>query len=121
MAADGPIHQGVIYIAPPDVHLLVERDSMCLVAGPKENRFRPSIDVLFRSAAMAYRDAVIGVVLTGMLDDGTAGLFYVKRYAGTTVVQDPNDAEFKSMPLTALTYVKIDYLLPLNKISHLLN
>ncbi len=120
-AENGPIEEGTIYIAAPDFHLMLERDGMHVVKGPKENRHRPSIDVLFRSAALTYRSTVIGVVLTGMLDDGTAGLFYIKRYGGTTVVQDPNDAEFKSMPLNATSHVKVDYIMPLAEIGDLLN
>ena len=120
-AANGPFEAGVIYVAPPDIHLTLERNGMRLIQGPKENRHRPSIDVLFRSAGFVYRHAVIGVVLTGMLDDGTAGLFYVKRYGGMTIVQDPNDAEFKSMPLNATAHVKVDYIIPLRQISEVLN
>jgi two-component system chemotaxis response regulator CheB len=120
-AEDGPIEEGMIYIAPADAHLMLEQDSMHLVKGPKENRHRPSIDVLFRSAAYAYRSAVIGVVLTGMLDDGTAGLFSIKRFGGIAVVQDPSDAEFKSMPLNASTYVRPDYVVPLDEMAALLN
>ena len=120
-AESGPIEEGVIYTAPPDLHMLLEHDGIRLVQGPKENRHRPSIDVLFRSAGFTYRSAVIGVVLTGMLDDGTAGLFYVKRYGGIAIVQDPNEAEFKSMPLNASTYVKVDYSVRLAEIPPLLN
>jgi len=121
MAADGPLNAGVIYVAPPDRHLVIDRNVMVLLDGPKENRSRPSIDVLFRSAAVAYRETVIGVVLTGLLDDGTAGLFYVKRHGGTTIVQDPKDAEFSSMPENALAHVSIDYTVPLDKMGSLLN
>jgi two-component system, chemotaxis family, protein-glutamate methylesterase/glutaminase len=120
-AIEGGFETGVIYIAPPDVHLVIDRKRMRLVEGPKENLHRPSIDVLFRSAAYAYRTAVIGVVLTGMLDDGTAGLFDVKRHGGITVVQDPRDAEFESMPLNACTHVKVDHLAPLADMPRLLN
>ncbi|MBV8357569.1 MAG: chemotaxis protein CheB [Deltaproteobacteria bacterium] len=120
-AENGPIDEGVIYIAPPDLHMILERDGMRLVQGPKENLHRPSIDVLFRSAGFTYRSAVIGIVLTGMLDDGTAGLFYVKRYGGIAIVQDPNEAEFKSMPLNASTYVNVDYSVRLAEIPPLLN
>jgi two-component system chemotaxis response regulator CheB len=121
VAADQPIEQGVIYIAPPDIQLMLERDRMRLVRGPKESLHRPSIDVLFRSAAFAYRSRVIGVVLTGMLDDGTAGLFQIKRSGGVTVVQDPKEAEFSSMPLNACTNLQVDYIVSLEKIAPLLS
>jgi two-component system chemotaxis response regulator CheB len=120
-AAPGPFQTGTIYVAPPNCHLMLERDAMPVFRGPRENMHRPSIDVLFRSAAFAYRSRVIGVVLTGMLDDGTAGLFQIKRYGGIAVVQDPKDAEFNSMPLNACAHVKVDYVVPLAKIAPLLN
>jgi two-component system chemotaxis response regulator CheB len=119
-ASDGPIRQGAIYVAPPDHHLILERGKIKVTRDPKENLYRPSIDVLFRSAAFAYRSAVIGVVMTGLLDDGTAGLFYIKRYGGATIVQDPRDAEFKGMPESALSNVKIDHVAPLAEIAPLL-
>ena len=119
-ASDGPIQQGAVYVAPPDRHLIVERGKLSITRGPKENLHRPSIDVLFRSAAFAYRSAVIGVVMTGLLDDGTAGLFSIKRYGGVTIVQDPKDAEFKGMPESALSNVKIDHVAPLTDIAALL-
>lgn len=114
------IHKGSIYVAPPDYHLMIEPDRICLSRGPKENRFRPAIDPLFRSAAQIYGPRVIGVILTGGLDDGTAGLWAVKRLGGTTVVQHPNDALFPSMPINALRYVKVDYTVPLAEIAPLL-
>jgi two-component system, chemotaxis family, protein-glutamate methylesterase/glutaminase len=121
VGANEPMKHGVIYLAPPDRHLIVERDIVRTTNAARENRHRPSIDVLFRSAAVAYRQTVVGVVLTGMLDDGTAGLFYVKRHGGITVVQDPADAEFDSMPANALTHVKIDHIVPLDRMGNLLN
>lgn len=109
-----------IYIAPPDHHLLVENGFIRVTRGPKENRFRPAVDPLFRSAAYAYGDRVIGVVLSGALDDGTAGLWAIKNYGGTTVVQDPKDAEMPSMPENALQQVEIDYCLPAAGLAGLL-
>jgi two-component system, chemotaxis family, protein-glutamate methylesterase/glutaminase len=114
------IHKGHIYIAPPDHHLLVNKKYLRVVRDPQENRFRPAIDVLFRSAAFAYGSRVVGVILTGYLDDGTAGLQAVKKRGGITIVQDPQEAEYASMPKSALRYVQIDYCLPLAKISGLL-
>lgn len=109
-----------IYIAQPDHHLLVEEGYVRVTHGPKENRFRPAIDPLFRSAAYAYGSRVIGVVLSGALDDGTAGLWAIKNFGGTTVVQDPRDAEMPSMPENALQQVKIDYCLPAAELGGLL-
>ena len=109
-----------VYIAPPDHHLIVEDGTIHLSQGPKENRTRPAVDPLFRSAALSFRARVVGVVLTGDLDDGTAGLWSVKYRGGITVVQDPQDAEHPSMPRSAANNVKIDYCLPLKEIGPLL-
>ena len=120
-AVDGElIQKGRIYVAPPDRHLLLEPNRVRLTHGPKENRFRPAVDPLFRSAAQTYGPRVIGVILTGYMDDGTAGLWTVKQLGGTAVVQDPNDALVPSMPLSAMTHVKVDYCVPLEEIPPLL-
>lgn len=120
-AVDGErIRPGHIYVAPPDHHLLVEPGRVRLTKGPKENRFRPAVDPLFRSAAQTYGPRVVGVVLTGNLDDGAAGLWAVKRLGGTAVVQHPEDALFPSMPRSALRNVKADYCVPLTGIAPLL-
>jgi two-component system chemotaxis response regulator CheB len=119
--SDGEVFEaGVIYVAPPDHHLLLEDDRVLVTRGPKENRFRPSIDALFRSAAYNYGPRVVGVVLTGFLDDGTSGLWSVQRLGGLAVVQDPADATAPAMPTNALEYVTADHVVPLAELSALL-
>jgi two-component system, chemotaxis family, protein-glutamate methylesterase/glutaminase len=115
-----PIQPGHLYIAPPDIHLLVEYGRVRLARGPKENRHRPAIDPMFRSAACVYGSRVIGVLLSGNLDDGTSGLVAIKECGGTTVVQDPEDALFPDMPRNALDGHAVDYCLPINQMSSLL-
>jgi two-component system, chemotaxis family, protein-glutamate methylesterase/glutaminase len=109
-----------IYVAPPDQHLLIEQGYMRVVRGPRENRHRPAIDPLFRSAAVAYGSQVIGVVLTGSLDDGTAGLLAIKQRGGIAVVQDPEEAMYPNMPASALAHVEVDHCLPIAQIGPLL-
>lgn len=111
---------GRIYVAPPDCHLVIEPGLVRVTKGPRENRFRPAIDPLFRSAAQVYGPNAIGVILTGSLDDGTAGLWTVKQLGGTAIVQDPAEALFPSMPLSAIEHVNVDYVLPLAEIGPLL-
>jgi len=93
----------VIYIAPPECHLLVESEQLRLGSGPRENNARPALDPLFRSAGLCCGPRAIGAVLTGTLGDGAAGLSALKQCGGITVVQDPSDAAFPEMPTTALT------------------
>lgn len=115
------ISHGKIYIAPPDHHLLIEKNKVKLVRGPKENLHRPSIDTLFRSAARWAGPRAIGVVLTGARDDGTAGMRAIKQRGGIAIVQDPKEASFPSMPLSVMQDIKVDYSLPLKEIAPLLN
>lgn len=111
---------GRVYIAPPDRHLLVEDGRVRVGRGPRENLFRPAVDVLFRSAALAHGPRVIGVVLTAALDNGTAGLWAVKHHGGIAVVQDPSEAQHASMPESALEYVDVDHCLPVAEMGPLL-
>lgn len=107
-----PIVPGHVYVASTDRHLLVEADHLRVTRGPKENRVRPAIDALFRSAAYVFGPRVIGIVLSGMLDDGTAGAWTIKERGGMVLVQSPEDAEHPPMPESALKYVAVDYTLP---------
>lgn len=104
---------GHVYVAAPDHHLLLNGGRVRVLRGPQENRFRPSIDALFRSAARSHGSRVIGMVLTGFLDDGTVGLQTIKKRGGITIVQDPDEAEYPSMPRTALRYVDVDHSVPI--------
>ncbi len=120
-AQDGEeLRRGRIYVAPAGFHMILESGTIRLVSGARENLHRPAIDPLFRSAAIAYGRRVIGVVLTGALDDGTAGLRAVKRCGGLAVVQDPADASYPSMPQSALRNVDVDHCVPLAEIPTLL-
>jgi two-component system, chemotaxis family, protein-glutamate methylesterase/glutaminase len=120
--SDGEVMKpGTIYIAPPDHHILLDRKCILVKKGPRENRFRPSIDALFRSAAYVFRQRVIGVVLSGLLNDGTSGLWSVKRMGGIGIIQDPDDAQFPSMPANALEYVDADYILPVSEMGPVLS
>lgn len=103
------IKTGHLYIAPPQTHLFIRKGQIRLTDGPHENRWRPSVDVLFRSAAAAYGSLVIGIILTGMMDDGTSGMLAIKRSGGICIVQDPEDADFDDMPVSVLANVEVDY------------
>jgi two-component system chemotaxis response regulator CheB len=106
---DSPkIEQGRIYVAPPDFHLQLEDGSVSAVTGPRENGHRPAIDRLFRSAAHAFQQRTVGVILSGTLDDGTLGLRAIKEHGGVALVQDPATAQHESMPRSAIKYANPD-------------
>jgi two-component system, chemotaxis family, protein-glutamate methylesterase/glutaminase len=120
-AHDGePIKKGRIYTAPPDFHLEFDNGHMVLNHGPKENMQRPCINAMFRSAAAAYGPRVTGVLLTGMLDDGAAGLWEIHRRGGATIVQDPAEAPFPSMPESAIHGFDVQHIARLADIGPLL-
>jgi two-component system chemotaxis response regulator CheB len=111
---------GRIYVAPADQHMMLGKTKLMVTKGARENRSRPAIDPLFRSAAVAHGNRVIGVLLTGQLDDGTAGLVAIKRCGGTCVVQDPGDAAYPDMPANAARHAQIDHCVPIAKMGELL-
>ena len=115
-----PIRKGYVYIAPPNVHMIVADGHVQLIPGPRENLHRPAIDPLFRSAAAIYGPRVIAVVLTGLLDDGTSGLMVVRASGGEAIIQHPDTATFSSMPRNALAQVPDAHVLPLENIADIL-
>lgn len=115
-----PITPGRVYVAPSDNHLMLRPGHMEVVRGPKETGHRPSVDALFRTAARAYGPRVIGVVLTGYQDCGTAGLLSIKARGGVAVAQDPQDAAVADMPASAIKHVPMDHIVPLRGIPALL-
>lgn len=114
------IEEGRIYVAPPDRHMLLEDGRIRITRGPKENRFRPAVDPLFRSAGHTYGERVIGIILSGALDDGTSGLWTIKNRGGIAIVQHPRDAAVSSMPESALREVAVDYSLTIAEMPALL-
>jgi two-component system chemotaxis response regulator CheB len=122
VAADGEaFRRNTIYIAPADHHLLVKPRTLLVTKGARENRFRPAIDPLFRSAAVAHGPRAIGVVLTGYLDDGTAGMEAIHQCGGTTIVQDPAEAAYPDMPNNVLRHMAVDHCVPLKGIATLVD
>jgi two-component system, chemotaxis family, protein-glutamate methylesterase/glutaminase len=117
----GSLEAGKIYVAPTDQHLLVEGDRLRLTRGPKEHRSRPAVDPLFRSAALAFGPGVIGVILSGALDDGTAGLWTVKDRGGTALVQEPSEAAVVGMPSSAIANVSVDHVAPAAELGELVD
>jgi len=115
------VETGRIYVAPPDRHLAIRKGRIHLSRNASENGHRPAIDVLFRTAARSFGSRVVGVVLTGNLDDGTVGLAAIKQCGGLAVVQDPADADYPGMPESAIANVEVDYVLPLADIAAELN
>lgn len=115
-----PIKSGHIYFAHPDYHLILKENEMRITKGPHENRWRPSIDILFRSAAANYGSRAIGIVLTGLLDDGSSGMSAIKRCGGVCIVQEPNEAEFSDMPLNVLNNVDVDYRVQISDMGYVL-
>ena len=112
--------RGKIYLAPSDRHMLIEGDKIMVSKGARENRSRPAIDPLFRSAAVTYGNRVIGVILTGYLDDGTSGMMAIKRCGGICIAQDPDDADHADMPQSVIANVGVDHCLPVARMGALL-
>lgn len=120
-ARDGEsFKRGHVYLAPSDQHLLLVRGKMLVTKGARENRYRPAIDPLFRSAAVAYGKGVVGIILTGYLDDGTSGMMAIKRCGGICIAQDPADAAHPDMPQSVIKHVGTDYCVPLAQMGALL-
>lgn len=121
IAQDGDqIANKTVYLAPSDRHLSLTRDKIIVQKGPFENRYRPSIDVLFRTAAAAYDSCVIGIVLTGLLDDGTSGMSAIKQSGGVCMVQDPDEAEFSDMPRNVINNIEVDYVVSVNEMGYII-
>src|SRR5262249_28758534 len=112
-----PFEIGHAYLAPIDHHLLLENGLMRVETGPKEQHWRPCIDVLFKSAAAVYGPRVMGVLLSGMASDGTAGLWHIQKRGGVAIVQDPADAEHRVMPESAVANMTPDFVLPVRDIG----
>jgi two-component system chemotaxis response regulator CheB len=121
VAADNErIEGGYLYLARPDHHLIVKRGMIRVHNGPRENRWRPSIDVLFRSAAAAYGSRVIGIILSGLMDDGTSGMSAIKRSGGMSIVQEPSEAQYPDMPNSVLNFIEVDYRVPVADMGYII-
>lgn len=115
-----PIENGKVYLAPPDYHMMLEKGIISVKKGAYENHWRPAIDVLFRSAAANYDSCVTGIILTGLLDDGTSGMYAIKRSGGLCIVQDPKEAEFPDMPANVLRNMDVDYQVSIDEMGYIL-
>lgn len=115
------IQNYTIYLAPSDHHMMIENGKIIVKKGAFENHWRPSIDVLFRSAAAAYGACVTGIILTGLLDDGTSGMSAIKRSGGICIVQDPAEADFPDMPENVLQNMSVDYKVSINDMGYILS
>lgn len=115
------IKSGTIYLAPSDHHMMVEKGTISINRGAFENHMRPSVDVLFRSAAAAYNSRVTGIILTGLLDDGALGMYAIKRCGGLCMVQDPEEAEYPDMPVNVLKMIEVDYKVAINEMGYILS
>ena len=111
------IENQTVYLAPADRHILLEKGIIRITKGATENHYRPSIDVLFRSAATAYTGCVTGIILTGMLDDGTSGMSAIKRSGGKCIVQHPDEAPFDDMPNSVLQNIEVDFSVPIAEMN----
>jgi two-component system chemotaxis response regulator CheB len=122
VATDGmQIAGGHLYLAPPDHHMMIKDGSIRVHNGPRENRWRPSIDVLFRSAAACCDSHVIGIILSGLMDDGTSGMSAIKRSGGICIVQEPKEAEYPDMPNSVLNSVDVDYQVPVSDMGYVIS
>ena len=115
-----PLCEGQVYVAPPDKHIVLSGDTVVPTGGPRENRARPAINPLFRTAAAQHDSRVVGILLSGMLDDGVAGLHAIQRCSGIIVVQDPEETDFPFMPRNAIKALNVDHILPVKKIAELI-
>ncbi len=116
-----PIVNGQVYLAPSDSHMMLEKGHILIKQGAKENHWRPSIDVLFRTAAAAYDSCVTGIILTGLLDDGTSGMAAIKKCGGRCIVQEPEGAEFPDMPNNVLSNMEVDYRVQIEDMGYIIN
>jgi len=116
-----PIKNQQIYLAPADAHMMLQKDEILIKRGARENHWRPSIDVLFRTAAAAYDSCVTGIILTGLLDDGTSGMAAIKKCGGRCIVQEPEGAEFPDMPNNVLSNMEVDYRVQIEEMGYILS
>jgi len=116
-----PIESRRVYLAPADAHMMLQKGKILIKRGAKENHWRPSIDVLFRTAAAAYDSCVTGIILTGLLDDGTSGMAAIKKCGGRCIVQEPEGAEFPDMPNNVISHIDVDYRVQIEDMGYILS